>query len=72
MQPSSRRFGKLIFGGFAVLFGLLGLLVLAFRDTLGLEMGEAGVNAAALLLTAGADVLILMRWDRLSPAKAEG
>ena len=72
MQPSSRRFGKLIFGGFAVLFGLLGLLVLAFRDTLGLEMGEAGVIAAALLLTAGADVLILMRWDRLSPAKAEG
>ncbi len=63
--------GKLLFAGLALLFALLGIALLVFRATLGLEPSQAALIAAALLLTAAADALILARWDRLAVSRAK-
>jgi hypothetical protein len=65
MTPSR---GRLLFTGLTALFAVLGLGLIAFRAALGLEPEETAIIAAALLLTATADLIILWRYDRLVPA----
>lgn len=68
MKPAARHrpFARLALAALAILFGALGLGLVLLGSRLGLAGEETALIAAALLLTAGADALIVWRWDRLA------